>query len=47
MRLKAVRMESSCLLCHGDPALAPASLLSRYGADHGHNWPLIMQNIFI
>ncbi len=38
IRLKAVRMESSCLLCHGDPALAPASLLSRYGADHGHNW---------
>ncbi len=38
IRLEAVRMESSCLLCHGDPALAPASLLRRYGPGNGHNW---------
>ncbi|MFP7753194.1 DUF3365 domain-containing protein [Thermodesulfobacteriota bacterium B35] len=38
IRLKAVRMESSCLLCHGDPALAPKSLLRRYGSKNGHNW---------
>ncbi len=38
IRLKAVRMEESCLLCHGDPTLSPKSLLKRYGPDHGHDW---------
>ncbi len=38
IRLKAVRMEPSCLLCHGDPALSPRSLLRRYGEKNGHNW---------
>ncbi len=38
IRLKAVRMEPSCQLCHGDPARSPGSLLRRYGAEHGHNW---------
>ncbi len=38
IRLEAVRMEESCLLCHGAPGLAPKSLLQRYGTDNGHNW---------
>ncbi len=38
IRMQAVRMEKSCLLCHGDPALAPRSLLQRYGEKNGHNW---------
>ncbi len=38
IRLKAVRMEKSCLLCHGDPAVSPRSLLKRYGPENGHNW---------
>ncbi len=38
IRLEAVRMEKSCLLCHGDPVLAPRSLLQHYGVNNGHNW---------
>jgi len=38
VRLEAVRMESSCLSCHGAPDRAPKRLLNRYGAAGGHNW---------
>ncbi len=29
------RFDSSCLLCHSDPAIAPPSLVARYGDSHG------------
>lgn len=32
---KAVVMEAQCLICHGDPSLAPKSLVKIYGKDHG------------
>jgi PAS domain S-box-containing protein len=32
---KAVVMEAQCLICHGDPSLAPRSLIKIYGKDHG------------
>ncbi len=32
---KPVVMEAQCLLCHGDPSLAPKSLVKIYGEDHG------------
>lgn len=38
IRLEAVRMEKSCLLCHGEADHAPRSLLLRYGTKNGHNW---------
>ena len=31
-KFRAMRMEVSCLRCHGDPENAPASLLKRYGS---------------
>lgn len=37
---KARRMEESCLLCHGDPADAPKSMLDRYGSTAGFNRPV-------
>jgi len=37
---KARRMEESCLLCHGDPADAPQSMLDRYGSTAGFNRPV-------
>ncbi len=40
VRMQAVRMEKSCLLCHGDPSMAPRSLVRRYGAENGHNWKI-------
>ncbi len=36
----ARRMKESCLLCHGDPADAPASLLKDYGAEAGFHRPI-------
>ena len=35
---KAVRMERSCLLCHGRLSISPKALIVRYGAAGGHNW---------
>jgi HAMP domain-containing protein len=28
----------TCLQCHSDPAAAPASMIRKYGADHGFGW---------
>jgi HAMP domain-containing protein len=28
----------SCLQCHSDPAAAPASMIRKYGPDHGFGW---------
>jgi len=39
-KFKARRMDPSCLLCHGDPKDAPASMLERYGATAGFHRPL-------
>ncbi|MCP4688377.1 MAG: DUF3365 domain-containing protein [Desulfobacterales bacterium] len=36
----ARRMKESCLLCHGDPADAPASLLKKYGSTAGFHRPM-------
>jgi len=36
----ARRMEESCLLCHGDPADAPKSMIERYGATAGFHRPV-------
>jgi signal transduction histidine kinase len=38
-KFSARRMEQSCLLCHGDPKDAPASLLEQYGATAGFHRP--------
>ncbi|AGY56590.1 c-type heme family protein [Gloeobacter kilaueensis] len=32
--------QPSCLACHGDPQKAPASLIDRYGSEHGFGWKL-------
>jgi len=36
----AMRMEKTCLRCHGDPADAPAELIERYGATASFHLPL-------
>jgi signal transduction histidine kinase len=35
IHLKAIIMEEQCLLCHGDPASAPLSIIAHYGKVHG------------
>jgi HAMP domain-containing protein len=32
--------DPSCLNCHSTPALAPASMVRKYGSDNGYNWQL-------
>ncbi len=32
--------KESCLRCHSDPKIAPASLISSYGSDNGFGWKL-------
>ncbi len=39
-KFNARRMEESCLLCHGDPADAPKSMLDRYGTTAGFYRPV-------
>ena len=39
-KFSAMRMEESCLRCHGDPKDAPASLIERYGSTAGFHRPL-------
>jgi signal transduction histidine kinase/DNA-binding response OmpR family regulator len=34
-KFRARRMDASCLLCHGDPKDAPASLIEKYGSTAG------------
>ena len=36
----AMRMEKTCLRCHGDPADAPAELIERYGSKASFHLPL-------
>ena len=36
IHVKAITMEEQCIICHGDPALAPKSLVQRYGNINGH-----------
>jgi two-component system NtrC family sensor kinase len=38
LRYKAVVMEDQCVMCHGDPARAPKSMMKRYGGSHGYHW---------
>jgi hypothetical protein len=37
-RARPIRVEAGCLECHGPPALAPATLIARYGHDNGFGW---------
>ncbi|WDP90971.1 MAG: DUF3365 domain-containing protein [Desulfobacter sp.] len=39
-KFNARRMETSCALCHGDPADAPASIIEKYGPAAGFNRPM-------
>jgi PAS domain S-box-containing protein len=39
-KFRARRMETKCLLCHGDPDDAPLSIIERYGSEAGFNRPL-------
>ena len=39
-RFSAMRMDNSCLQCHGDPADAPAQLIEIYGSTAGFHLPL-------
>jgi len=39
-KFSAMRMETACLRCHGDPADAPAELLEIYGSEASFNYPL-------
>ncbi len=39
-KFNARRMEESCLLCHGDPADAPKSMIDRYGDTAGFYRPV-------
>jgi PAS domain S-box-containing protein len=39
-QFSAMRMEKSCLRCHGDPADAPAELIERYGSTASFYLPL-------
>ncbi len=39
-KFSARRMEESCLLCHGDPKDAPASLIEKYGSTAGFHRPI-------
>ena len=36
----AMRMEKSCLRCHGDPAVAPLELIERYGSNASFYHPI-------
>jgi len=37
-RARPIRVEPGCLSCHSQPAAAPATLIARYGPDHGFGW---------
>ena len=39
-QFSAMRMEKTCLRCHGDPADAPAELIERYGSTASFHRPL-------
>ena len=33
-----IKVDPSCLQCHGSPSAAPAAMLAVYGRDNGFNW---------
>jgi HAMP domain-containing protein len=35
---RPIHVETTCLECHSNPATAPATLVARYGSDHGFGW---------
>lgn len=35
---RPIRVEPGCLGCHSLPSAAPATMLARYGSDHGFGW---------
>jgi protein-histidine pros-kinase len=35
---RPIKADAECLQCHSRPALAPATLLARYGSDNGFGW---------
>ncbi len=35
---RPIRTESGCAACHSTPAIAPPTLLARYGRDNGFGW---------
>ena len=37
---RPVRPTAECISCHGSAATAPASLLRRYGSEHGFGWKI-------
>lgn len=37
---RPIRAEAGCLQCHSLPSAAPATMLARYGSDHGFGWQL-------
>lgn len=37
---KPIKVEASCLQCHGRVAVAPQEIQEKYGTNHGYNWLL-------
>lgn len=35
---RPIKADADCLHCHSRPALAPATMLARYGSDNGFGW---------
>lgn len=35
---RPIKADAECLQCHSRPALAPATMLARYGSDNGFGW---------
>ena len=35
---RPIRAEKECLVCHSSPAVAPGTLLARYGSNNGFGW---------
>lgn len=35
---RPIRVEAGCLECHSLPSAAPATMIARYGSDHGFGW---------
>ena len=35
---RPIHVEPGCLQCHSLPAAAPATMIARYGSDHGFGW---------
>jgi HAMP domain-containing protein len=33
-----IKVDASCLTCHGEPSRAPRALVAAYGRDNGFNW---------